>query len=149
MDLKMIITELESESYGVYNYEAIGIFSPRKIVDSIPDSEESLLFITNWMDKYHPRTFFRGFSYISLGDPKDNFSDSVFLIPSERANREWKERNPEIAKKFKWKELPIGISDKKIEKWQASLSKELILPDYFLRSNSIEELKKQWKIENK
>ena len=85
MDLKMIITEFESESYGVYNYEAIGVFSPRKIVDSIPDSEESLLFITNWMDKYHPRTFFRSFSYISLGDPKDNFSDSVFLIPSNKS----------------------------------------------------------------
>ena len=35
--------------------------------------------------------------------------------------------------------------DKKIEKWQKSLPSELILPEYFLKSSTIEELKENWK----
>jgi hypothetical protein len=142
----MIITECNNnENYGSYNYEAIGIFSPKRLFEHFPSGEEGVQMVCDWMEKYHPRTFFGGFSYISLGDNKDNFSDVVFLIATERANLDWKNKNLEKAKKFKWKKLPIAVSDKKIEKWQKSLPSELILPEYFLKSSTIEELKENWK----
>ena len=144
----MIITTVESENYGSYHLEAIGVFSPKNMFNYFPEGEKGVDCMVEWNEKYHPRTFFKCFSFIHLGDPKDNYSDSIFLVPSQRVNLEWKENNLELAKKFKLKKLPITISDEKIEKWQKTLPQHIILPDYFLQSGSIEEIKEKWKIAN-
>ena len=144
----MITQRFSSDYYGDINYEAIGIYSPRKILDFFDDQEKSLNFAFNWSEKYHPRHFFGSFSFISFVE-KENFSDCVFLIPTERANVNWVNENNDIAKKLRSKKLPISISDKKVEKWQNSMDRSLILPDYFLKATSIDDLKERWAIENR
>lgn len=73
----------------------------------------------------------------------------MFLIPTERANVNWVNENNDIAKKLRAKKLPISISDKKVEKWQNSMDRSLILPNYFLQATSIDDLKERWAIENR
>lgn len=142
------VDRTDCQSYGNYHLEAIGIFSPRGMFEHFPSGEEGIQLVCDWMDKYHPRTFFGSFSYISLGDSEDAYSDSVFLVATDRVNTEWRQNNMDKAKKFKWKKLPIGVSDKKVEKWQLSLPSNLILPEYFLNSLTIDELKENWKKAN-
>lgn len=142
----MKITEqTEDGYYGTYNLTYIGIISFKEMAKHFPDDDGESF--TQWMKKYHPRNFFKGYSwgYVKL-EPGDNFGDIAIFVPTEEDNLDWKPEGTEygLKTKFKKKKLPVAVPQKKIEMWLDSLPDGMLTPEDFKNSDSLKDLKDKW-----
>lgn len=130
----MIIKQFESECYGKYNYECVGMIRFSLIIDKIGIDE-----YMRWAEKYHPKNFFRSFSWLSINE-QDKYSDVFVFVPTERANLNWFEENKDLAKSKKMKKLPIIQKENKVKKWLDSLPDGMLTPDIFKNAKTYEDL---------
>lgn len=139
----MILKKEKSKTYGAFHFEFVGIFSPQKMLESFP-SDIAVQKVIEWTEKFHPKTYFGSYSMIPVSKNNDPFGDMLVLVASEKANQNWYEENKELAKKNNIKKkLPISIKDEKIKKWQKSLPKEIIFPDFLSECKTIEDIKEK------
>ena len=106
-----------SQTYGQVVWRRLGTIDIRQM--------PSVDWMMKWTDKYHPRTYFG--SSMSRDHIKDDrfkhLHESVVgwdvWVPAAEDNKDWK---PDPTTSYgksvpKAKKLPIGISEKKIQKW--------------------------------
>lgn len=136
-----ILIEVESENYGKYNIECIGIvdFYLMSQLMSIDEFFE-------WTTKYHPVRNFRTHSLIALSTMNDEKLNSEFVryalfVPSDESNKSWDSsywcNKHNLGRKKR--PLPIGYSNKSIFLWQR-VNSSLFTPDYFIEAKCIEDL---------
>lgn len=127
------IKKVESEHYGTYNLVCIGLIDMKDGKDGVIEKELSNAQskeerdeiidyyeykVGEWIDSLHPKEFFGNFSIVE----KDNTWCFYVFVPLLSANTDWHKENPDC-KYFKQadyneqKELPIGISQQKVDAW--------------------------------
>lgn len=141
----MIIERIESEQYGAYYQECVGILDFPLMAETM-DLDE----VCAWVEKYHPSSY-RGFSSWGLrlikNGPKKDFIDRGFniyavMVATRRANQNWSSEGTNYqlqAGSYKPKHLPVAATDKDVERWQSSLS--ILVPAWFETANSLEDIK--------
>lgn len=147
----MIIESVESEQYGTYNQECIGVLDFPLMADTL-DVDEWF----SWTEKFHPKSY-RGFSAWGLkhlaNGPKPEFVERGYniyavMVPTDRVNPDWSAEGTNYQRQMrgrKIKQLPIAASPQAVLKWQMSLS--ILVPDGFSGFKSLDELKTRYQKE--
>lgn len=141
-----MITELvESEQYGPYHQECIGVLDFPRMADTL---DVDAWF--DWTEKFHPKSY-RGFSAWGLrhlaDGPKADFVERGFniyavMVPTERVNANWNPEGTRYQRQMRGSKiqgLPIAASAKAVEIWQESLS--LLMPEGFSDIATLDALK--------
>lgn len=143
-----IIETVESEQYGSYRQECIGVLDFPLMAKTM-DLDD----ICNWMETFHPRSF-RGFSAWGLrhlvdGPQKNHvaqgFNVYAVMVPSHRVNLDWSSAGTNYQRQsgqYKPKRLPVSATDADIQKWQSSL--DILVPDWIYQVSTIGELQERY-----
>lgn len=142
MDKKMsFCIEVESENYGKYISECIGIVDFDVLVKNLSVDD-----YFKWSSKYHPSHFFKSCSLIPLSKANDKAVNNdlvrfALFVPSDELNKNWDSSiwttKNNLGKKKR--ALPIGFSNKIISKWQ-NVNPSIFTPEYFINATCIEDL---------
>ena len=118
--------EIDSNSYGIYVTRCIALVD---LVNGNPLNKSSIDIeqAMEWMEHYHPKSFFHSYGFKKFEDNNWKFYISIAL---ERDNMDWAKNNPNCeyirATKGKNKKLPIAISDKDLAEWMKHSSAFLV-----------------------
>jgi len=144
-----IIETVESEQYGSYHQECIGVIDFPLMAETMEIDD-----ICHWMETFHPKSY-RGFSAWGLrhlvdGPRKDfvrnGFNIYALMVPSERVNQDWSSEGTNYQRqsgRYKPKGLPVAATDKKIEAWQSSLG--FLVPEWIYEASTIDHLKDRYR----
>lgn len=144
----MIIEKTESDQYGTYYLECVGILD-FPLMAEIMDADEMYA----WMEKYHPRGY-RGFSAWGLrlikNGPKEDFIERGFnvyavMVPTRRVNENWSPEGTRCQRQSgskKYRYLPVAATCRDVEKWQSSLS--ILVPKWFHEANNFDDLQEKF-----
>lgn len=133
--------EIESDNYGKYISECIGIVDFYSLIKNLSVDD-----YFNWSSKYHPTKFFTSHSLIPLSIANDQAVNNdlirfALFVPTCELNKNWDSsfwtNKNNMGKKKR--ELPIAYTDKKISEWQ-KVNPSIFTPDYFINATCIEDL---------
>ena len=140
----MIILPVDSEQYGTYNQECVGVLDFPLMADTLSPEEWVV-----WADAYHPRSY-RGFSswglkLLAWGSAPDfvqtGYNIYALMVATQRCNLDWDPSGTRYQAQIrpsKAKRLPVAATDKDVLKWQSSLS--MLLPKHFHAFTNMSEL---------
>jgi hypothetical protein len=140
LTLPVIIQVESAGGWGLLNWECIGVIDYKSLMDAFGVDK-----VFEWSERYHPRKYFDAYSMRPLLKHHDDGGSDLLerihavFVPTVQANLDWLSPSDMTTGK-RVKKLRIAATEKKVQKWQRSLSEELIMPMRFREANSLEEL---------
>lgn len=119
--------------YGTFWMECIGVVDYMQLLMEL-DAET----LHKWRYKFHPVKYLRTHNCETLhehlnksGQP-NRAGRYAYFVPTAAVNKDWDFRGCEYGKQVggRKRAMPLIMSEKKIEKWQASLPDRMLVPDW-------------------
>lgn len=139
-----IIDTIKSDpNYGTFWTECVGVLD---YLDIIRNTQADAWL--SWTEKYHPLRYFSGVVMFELHEHFDRNGKNThagrvaIFVPTARVNSKWDFKSSLYGRNVggRKRPMPLITAEKKIIKWQESLPRQLIVPEWLEHCSNLDDL---------